>query len=409
MKFEGPAALVGALKAHRPIAVAGAAVIVVALLAGGLLLAASAGGPAPTEQPTPYSFLATPTAGATPQPTDTPLPTPSPSPTNPPIGAIAATTDGVLIPANYSDVATRHPIAVMIDDQSAARPQSGLSQADIVYQAPAEGGIPRYMAIFQTQLPATIGPIRSSRLYYVQWAEEWRALYVHMLGAPNALGRLAQISGTTIFNADGLHFGANSGYMQRVHSRAAPHNLYSSGAQLVALCQKVGATAPFTKSPWTFGAEMPLAQRLLGGTIMVPYHGNTITYQYDAATNTYPRGVSGQAQEMDLGNGQRIAPSNVIVMWQPVGMLAGHANMKKHRLDIDTIGTGKAMVFTNGVAVQARWTKKTESSPTIITYAGGSHNGQPVPLVRGQIFVQVVPTDMNVTWTLGRTQPPSIW
>jgi len=79
----------------------------------------------------------------------------------------------VWLPASEAELATRKPIAVMIDDLAAARPQSGLSMANIVYQAPAEGGIPRYMALFQTQAPAAIGPIRSARLYFVAWAEEW--------------------------------------------------------------------------------------------------------------------------------------------------------------------------------------------------------------------------------------------
>ena len=80
------------------------------------------------------------------------------------------------------------PIAVMIDDLSAARPQSGLSSASVVWQAPAEGGIPRYMAIFQETLPKNIGPVRSSRYYYIAWAAEWRAVYAHAGGSPRREG-----------------------------------------------------------------------------------------------------------------------------------------------------------------------------------------------------------------------------
>ncbi len=312
---------------------------------------------------------------------------------------VAATTNGVLLPWYDAALATRHPIAVMIDDQSAARPQSGLSQADIVYQAPAEGGIPRYMAIFQTQLPDAIGPIRSSRMYYVAWAEEWRAMYVHMWGAPNAMARLAQIHGKYIYNADGLHW--SSKYMTRVTYKVAPHNLYSTGGKLLSLARVLGATAPFTKSPFAFGDQLPEADRPSGGTIMIPYHGNTISYAYDPATNTYPRGVSGQPQQTDYGNGRRIAPSNVVVLYQVTGLLpveVGQAN--KHRLEIQYLGTGKAMVFCNGQAIEARWSKKAESSPTYLTYAKGPMAGQPVQLVRGQIFIQVVPTDMAVKWTV---------
>ena len=413
MASEGPLAFVRALRSRRPLAVGAAIALVVVVVGTGVALAGLASGGA-TRSPIPSEIgLATlgPSPFApetpTPEPTATPSPTPSPTP-EPTPAMVAATTDGVLLPAGEADLATRHPIAVMIDDQAGARPQSGLSQADIVYQAPAEGGIPRYMAIFQTQDPPSIGPIRSSRLYYVAWAEEWRALYVHMSGAPNAMAYLYQINGTYVWNADGLHYGGKSGYMWRVTYKAAPHNLYSSAAKLRALADKLGATAPFTKSPWTFADAAPTQNRPIGGTIVVPYQANRVVYNYDRATNTYPRSVTGQAVETDAGNGQPIAPSNVVVLYEPMGALSGSANIHKGRLEVGYNGTGKAVVFNDGTAIDARWSKKNDSSPTLLSYASGPLAGQPVPLVRGQIFVQVVPTEMAVTWTLGRTVPPKI-
>jgi hypothetical protein len=121
-------------------------------------------------------------SGSTPVPTPTPLPTPTPTPTPVPTPApVPAPLTGRLVPA---EIAARHPIAVMIDDLRAARPQSGLSSASVVWQAPAEGGIPRYMAIFQDTMPKSIGPVRTSRYYYIAWAAEWRAIYAHSGGSP---------------------------------------------------------------------------------------------------------------------------------------------------------------------------------------------------------------------------------
>jgi hypothetical protein len=347
---------------------------------------------------------ASPTQAATPSPT----PSPSPSPVFVPAGTqapdagpdlsdVAAPTSGVLYPWYETAVAYRHPIAVMIDDAAGARPQSGLSLADIVYQAPAEGGVPRYMALFQTQIPDWIGPIRSTRLYYVAWAEEWQALYVHMLGAPNAITRLAQIDGKYVYNADCLRW---LRYTERVDYHAAPHNLYISGANVLTVAGKVGATAPFSQTPFTFADDLAAADRGTGGTLVVPYHANTITYRYDPATNTYPRAVSGQDPQVDYGNKQPIAPRNVIVLYQETGLLpveVGQAS--KGRLEINYLGSGKAAVYNNGQAIEATWSKKTESSPTLLTYASGPNEGRPVPMVRGQIFIQVVPTDTEVTWT----------
>ena len=155
------------------------------------------------------------------------MPTPSPTPTPPPV---AATTDGVWLPASQAAIATRHPIAVMIDDQALARPQSGLASANIVWQAPAEGGIPRYMAIFQTTDAPAIGPVRSSRLYFVAWATEWKAMYVHVGGAPNALAYLHANTGKTIYDADEFRWGGSAGYLWRITTRSAPHNVYTSTA-----------------------------------------------------------------------------------------------------------------------------------------------------------------------------------
>ncbi len=367
------------------------AIFMAALLA---LTASGCGAAAPSATAT-----ASPTASPSPSPTPTPMPLPgtiAPD-AGPDYSNVEAPTTGILYPWYESYVATVHPIAVMIDDAAGARPQSGLSQADVVYQAPAEGGIPRYMAVFATQLPEWIGPIRSCRMYFVAWAEEWNALYVHLWGAPNAMNRLVQINGKDIYDADGLKW--ESRYMLRVNYKVSPHNLYSSGAQLQALAVRLGATAPFTESPFTFG-DLPADERATGGTLVVPYHANTITYRYDPSANAYSRSVTGQNPQVDYGNNQPITPRNVVVLYQETGLLPVEVGQAfKGRLEIGYLGSGKATVYNNGHVVDAIWSKATESSPTLLTYAGGPNQGRPVPLARGQTFIQVVPTGTKVTWT----------
>jgi hypothetical protein len=394
---------------RRPVLIAAVALIVVALVGSGIAIVdLSASSATPTPEATAIAeATATPTAVPTPTlaPTPTPLPSLIATPTPQPM--VAATTDGVWLPASQAALATRKPIAVMIDDHWDARPQSGLSMANIVYQGPAEGGIPRYMAIFQTQAPPAIGPIRSARLYFVAWAEEYGAGYVHMWGAPNAMNRLASDTGKYIFNIDGLRYGGMSGYMWRTSFRAAPHNLYTSYAKLEALTVKIGGTAPLTTSEFTFADPLPPSSRLVGGQIIVPYSQNTIVYNYDWATNSYPRTVSKEGAQYDAATGLRIAPSNVVLLTMNVGLLAGSpAALTKHRLDVQYVGHGSAMVFNNGLAIQAIWTKKNEHSATVLTYATGPNKGQPVPMVRGQIFVQVVPTYVAASWQTGYAPAP---
>lgn len=392
---------------RRPVLVGAVIVIVVALVGSGLAIVdLSASSATPTPIPTEIA-LATSTPTPTPTPTLEPTPTliPTPIPTPTPAPMVAATTDGVWLPADQAALATRKPIAVMIDDHWGARPQSGLSMANIVYQGPAEGGIPRYMAIFQTQAPPAIGPIRSSRLYFVAWAEEYHAAYVHMWGAPNAMARLAQDNGKYIWNIDGLRFGGMSGYMWRTAFRASPHNLYTSYPKLWSLTQKLGGTAPLTQSNFTFADALPASSRLVGGRIAVGYSVNSILYNYDWKTNTYPRSVSREGPQVDAATEERVAPSNVVLLTMNVGALTTTSSDKrKHRLEVGYVGHGTAMVFNNGLAIPAVWTKKTEYSPTTITFASGPNKGQPVPMVRGQIFIQVGFKASN--WTLGYAPTP---
>jgi hypothetical protein len=393
------------------------AAIVVAILGSTVAVAdITAASASSSPDPTAYASatpVATPTPGSTLGPAGSSSPAPSTSPgaspaaSGVPAGMVAATTDGVLLPASEAALATRKPIAVMIDDLAPARPQSGLSMANIVYQAPAEGGIPRYMALFQTQFPPSIGPVRSSRIYFVAWAEEWRAGYAHMWGAPNAMARLAQDTGKYIYNIDGLRYGGMSGYMWRTSFRTAPHNLYTSYAKLETLTTKLGGTAPLTTSPFVFEDQLPGNQRLQGGEIVVPYPQNTIVYNYDWNTNTYLRSVSKEGAEFDAATGLRIAPSNVILETMTVGLAyATPAAVHKHRLDVLYVGHGSAMVFNNGLAIKATWTKKSEYAPTVVTYATGPNKGQVVPMVRGQIFIQIVPTYVPATWTSGYAPAP---
>jgi hypothetical protein len=401
-----PAALI----AHKPIAVVAAAVAIVAILGAGVVV----GGVLPT----PRSSVASVTQEPAPViPTETPWPNllaiPTAGPTATPYpAAVAATTDGVLLPWYDADLATRRPIAVMLDDHWAARPQAGLSQADVVYQALAEGGIPRYMAIFQTQDPPSIGGIRSARLYFLAWAEEWQAMYVHVAGAPNAMARVYADNKVREWNADGLRY-LSTHYMWRVDFRVAPHNAWTSGRELRALLAKLGGASPGPPAFWTFTDEAPLADRPEGGTIDIPYRYNDIQYKYDRATNTYLRWVTSdvirhkESPDLDYNNGVQVAPKNVVVMYMDTYALAQtHHDLVKHRLDLRYVGSGKATVFQNGHAIAATWVKSKESSATTFRYASGPQKGQQIPFVRGQIFIQVIPTGTAFTYTLGRTVAP---
>jgi hypothetical protein len=357
-------------------------------------LVAALGSTPPSAQPTPAP--STSDAPASPSPTATPTLAPTPTPKPTPVLVPAPLTGRLVGPA----VAARHPIAVMVDDLSPARPQSGFNSASVVWQAPAEGGIPRYMMVFQETIPTDVGPVRSSRFYYIAWAAEMRALYAHAGGSPQALETLqAKGAGQLVYNADEFRWGAS---FRRISSRAAPHNLYTTGKELRSLAARVGARDKALAWPWVFRPDAPMGQRPVGGSVQVAYRGNNvIRFDYDRISNTYLRSVTGEKKEIDAATKHRVAPKNVVVMLMHFGPLNdGHP--AKHRLEADVIGSGPAWVSTNGVTVKGIWKKTSLTSPTQFLDA----KGKPIPLTVGQTFVQVMKTTDPLQFVAGKPAPP---
>jgi hypothetical protein len=286
----------------------------------------------------------------------------------------------------------------MIDDLSPARPQSGFSAASIVWQAPAEGGIPRYMLVFQENIPTDVGPVRSARYYYIAWAAELKAVYAHAGGSPQALATLrAQGSGKLVYNADEFRWG---GSFHRISTRFSPHNLYTSGKSLRGIVKAQGVKDKAFKWPWTFAPDLPLPLRPTGGRIEVAYRANAIRYDYDRKTNTYLRTVSVEGKQKDAKTKKRVAPKNVVVMLMQFGPLNdGHPN--KHRLEAKVVGNGVAWIATNGNTIKGTWRKKSVTAPTKFYNSAGAE----VTLTAGQTFVNVMKTGTVVKITKGAPPP----
>jgi hypothetical protein len=318
-------------------------------------------------------------------------PTPVPGPV-----VVPAPLDGVLV---SPEAAARHPIAVMVDDLYPARPQSGFSHASVVWQAPAEGGIPRYMLVFQEDIPELVGPVRSARSYYIAWAAELHAVYAHAGGSPQALRTLRdQGSGQLVYNADEFHFGNT---YWRVRDRLSPHNLYTDGEHLRALVPSVGAADQEVESAWSFAPDLTAAHRPRGGRIDFAYTANHIRYDYDWRTNTYLRSVTGEMEQVDASNGARVAPKNVVVMLMRFGALQDGS--AKGRLEADVIGQGTAWIATNGRTIVGTWRKASLTAPTQFF---DSH-GRQVILTIGQTFINVLETGSIVIVEAGAPPPPA--
>lgn len=290
-------------------------------------------------------------------------------------------------------MATRLPLAVMIDDNVVARPQSGFNAASIVYQAPADGGEDRYMLVFQEMDAADIGPVRSGRPYFVYWAAEYRAAFAHYGGDEKTrLKVIPPISGTLIYDLDAL---AGSGTaFHRISSRTAPHNAYTSTAELrrVAASRKAPTRMVEGLGSRPFSEDAPEAVRPATGEITIPYGRGSTGYTYDRATNSYLRSVSGKPH-VDAADGERVVARNVVVLYMRLS-IDPQSEPGYRRPVLDQIGSGTALVFRDGKVIKGTWRKNDNGDLTRFYDASGNE----ISLVRGRIFIQVVPTGTKVTY-----------
>jgi len=288
---------------------------------------------------------------------------------------------GVEVP---TEAATKQAVtAIMIENSPDARPQSGLKDAGIVFEAIAEGGITRFLTLHQEDKPQLIGPVRSLRMYYVDWLAPFNASVAHVGGSAAAL---AEIRNGNYRDIDQFF---NAGSYWRATDRYAPHNVYTSFERLDALNAAKGyTTSSFTGFPRADGkpAASPNATSV-SINISGPLYNST--YAYDATTNHYNRSLAG-VPHVDREGGQ-ITPSVVIALKvnEVTVMEDGY------RQSITTTGSGEATIFQNGIATPATWTKADRASQLTFTDAAG----KPIALNRGQTWIAAVPNSHgSVAW-----------
>ena len=306
-----------------------------------------------------------------------PSPTPKPTPTT-----VPAPLTGLLV---APELAKRPITGVVIENHPDARPQSGLGQAGVVYEALAEGGITRFLAFYGDQTAGTLGPVRSVRTYFVDWTLEFDAPLAHAGGNADALDLIAPLR---MKNMDGLGVGAPTFY--RVNDRYAPHNLYTSGALLDALESRFGfTTSSFTASPRKKDEPGTAAHPTIH--VDYSYDGYQVDYKYDAAANDYARFMA-NTPHIDRNTGTQIHVKNVVVQYMPTSY--GFTRINEQTVIMQTVGTGKAIVFRDGNAVEGTWRKTSHNARTELLDAAG----QPIPLDAGNTWYSIVPTDKVVSY-----------
>lgn len=306
----------------------------------------------------------------------------------------------------------RRPLAVMLENHTEARPHSGLSKADIVYEAVAEGGITRFMGVFYCGIaePTEFAPVRSARTYYVDWVSEYDALYNHVGGAgvcsdstvDTRAKALCQIGQYGIKDLDqfGISFPTCFRNPDRIgRTVATEHQMVCTSEGLYKVAAQRGWTdkdeegVSWTESftPWKFKEEAKEK-----GTVAKidmnwwsGYKDYNATWDYDTATNEYKRSTGGQPH-MDQEANVQLSAKNVVVQFSKE---TGPVDTHKHML-YETVGSGDALIFMDGNVIEGSWSKKSRTARTIFM----DGKGKEVTFNPGVIWIEVIPDGNTVTY-----------
>jgi len=284
------------------------------------------------------------------------------------------------LPAPNGKAPQREPLAVKIGNEPAARPQSGLNEADIVYDTPAEGGVQRYVAVFQCDTPALVGPIRS-----VRWVD-WHILQVFSHVELAYVGGIQPNQDTVaslkfIDNANAfVHFGA---YEQNP-DRTMPDATYASPATLWKLFGHHAAPQPifdYTTAPLPAGAK-PTSSFAINFS-----QGTNVVWQWDASTGQWVHTYSG-VTDVDALTNQPVTTTNVVVqiVRYTIGPDSEDPEPNSGDVESQTVGTGRGWVLRDGEEIPVIWHRASPSSITTYTSA----TGQPVDLQPGRTWVELV-------------------
>lgn len=285
------------------------------------------------------------------------------------------------------EIASRPVTAVMIENSTVARPQAGLLDADMIVEAVAEGGITRFVALFQEGQPAHIGPIRSARPYYVEIAKTFDAAYVHAGGSDDALGLI------TSLGVKDMSAFENNGTYERVDYRDAPHDLYSSMQKLDERRTALGFTTS-TFTPWKHKNDT--AQTASAGNIDFSISGPQFnaSYLYEPTSNSYLRLTAGQIHT-DEKSGKQLNPKVVIALITSKGQDGQYST---YRLT----GNGSMVVFQDGIVSTGTWSKESASTNFVFK----DKNGLEFVFNKGQKWFTLLDSEGDVTYTPLATATP---
>lgn len=281
------------------------------------------------------------------------------------------------------------PYAIMINNLGVARPlQSGLQDAMIIYEMIVEGGLTRYMAVFQDQNTERIGSIRSARHYFLDYALENDAIYVHHGNSPQAAADFKTL------NIDRISIDASkTGWRDKSLNVSTEHTLFTNIAKLN---NGVGNKRKTRNKDFLLNySETPIDLSTKEGAIKannieITYSGSVKTsYEYDESAQNYKRSVNGKAHT-DYVTKKQYTFKNIITY--QVSNTSLNDGSGKDRQTLDNIGSGEGYYITNGYAVPITWSKSSRSSQTVYKYKDGTE----IDVNDGNTFIQIQPKGKNL-------------
>jgi hypothetical protein len=350
-----------------------AAMILAAAVACGLNEPEAAQKPIPEATAAPGATAAdTPALAATPVPESAP-PQPSPSPS-----VYISHTTGLPVSGEYK------PVLVDIENDPAARPQTGLQTADVVYEVPVEGDITRFVCVFSDNVPETAMPVRSGRVSFLYIQHEWDAIFMHWGGSGHGTNADYTFYGNKLYDkvkidADGLYGGSKySKYFKRKHGVASVHNV-------MAYPKKAQSLYNYTPKPlhWQFDNDVSYSGKSVSkiNLRMCSNKKNFVTYTYDPENDVYLRSMGGKAF-VSAETGKQVSLKNIIVQYSTY-KVKGSAHYKVWAM----VGKGKADIYVGGILVKGSWEKKSEDSETVYY----DDKGKQIILRPGNTWIEICP------------------
>jgi hypothetical protein len=286
--------------------------------------------------------------------------------------------------APSADVVLRRVVSVKVENSPAARPQSGLDKADIVYETVTEGGITRFNALFQSRVPKTVGPVRSARPSDFSIVPQYHALFAHC-GADSLVRK--ELADRTRFDDMDQFF--NPGPYRRSKDRPAPHNLYVDIAKLrdAAISKRGYAATAVVRGPAFVHAATDATPSVR--TLTVAFSAsNKVVWKYDSANNVYRRSINGRPHVDSVSHAQYTS-RNVVVLWAHV---SDYVNTSHGQVvDIQLTGTGRASVFRDGQRIDGTWDAGATTPPIL-----RSADRRTIGLEAGTTWFQVIANNQDI-------------